>query len=227
VSDRRVRDRRSPTPLTTISGGRQTISLAPGAVRRAAAARLAVAACLGGGLLVLGLNHGPLAWLNPHPRAAFASAGAEPYLAQPAPSDPLVQLPADHQIARNDASPALYEPQAKPVQTVFARTLREPREPSQPRAAEPAHGTPARANLGRADASEPDGADSRAPVAPRPQLKVNAFPEPAPRAVDPNPAKARPVVTPRPANVLTVSPRAKGAQTSEPSEAELGLKNPW
>jgi serine/threonine-protein kinase len=107
VSGRRAGDRRSPTPLSTISGSRRTISFSPGAVRRAAAARLAVAACLGGGLLVLGLNHGPLAWLNPPPRAAFAAASAEPYLAQPAPSDPLVQLPVENQVARNDAAPAL------------------------------------------------------------------------------------------------------------------------
>jgi serine/threonine-protein kinase len=227
MSDRRARDRRSPTPLTTISGSRRTISLSPGAVRRAAAARLAVAACLGGGLLVLGLNHGPLAWLNPHPRAAFAAAGAEPYLAQPAPSDPLVQLPAENQVARNDATRALYEPHEKPAQAVFARTVREPREESQPRVAAPRpSAAPARAvNVGRVDASEPDGADSRAPVGPRAQLKVNAFPEA--RAVEPNPAKARPATTPRPANVLTVSPRAKGAQPPQPSEAELGLKNPW
>jgi hypothetical protein len=115
----------------------------------------------------------------------------------------------------------------KPAQKVFARTVREPRALSQRQApaAQPPAAIARPVTITRIDASEPDGADSRAPVGPRAQLKTDAFP--AARVVEPNPAKARPVATPRPANVLMVNPRAKAAQTSAPSEAELGLKNPW
>lgn len=194
-SDRRLGDRRSPTPLSV--SGRRTFSLTPGTVRRAAAARLAVAACLGGGLLVLGLNHGPLAWMSPRPKAAFAAEGtamAEPFFAKPAPTDPLVQLPSANPEPPPAAAaePALYDPQAKPAQPVFARTV------PTPKAVEPAAPVPAAPPKARA----PRPAPSQAPA---------ATPTPAPRA----------------ASVLTVTPRAKVAQPSEPSEAELGLKNPW
>jgi hypothetical protein len=191
-SDRRMGERRSPTPLSV--SGRRTFSMPRGAVRRAAAARLAVAACLGGGLLLLGLNHGPLAWLSPRPKAAFAEGAvmAEPFFAKPAPTDPLVQLPGANPAPPPAAEPALYDPQAKPAQPVLARTVRSPK------AVEPAAPAPVVPAKTRASRHTPSSASAATPA---PAL--------------------------RPASVLTVSPRAKVAQPSEPSEAELGLKNPW
>jgi serine/threonine protein kinase len=230
-SERHGHDRRSPTPLTTVRRGLETVSISPAAIRKAAAFRLATAAFVGAGLIALGVTQGPLSWLAPRPDAAFAlgAAKAEPYIAQPAKPEqlthaaqpelmPVVDSPA---IATAEA-PAEVKADPKPAhQQLLTRSVRQAPELAQlaRRAAEESE---TRAELEDA----PTKLANAEPKSERMHLEVAAFVDPKDAAPTTDATKAPEiVVASRPAsNVVTVRPRAKQAL---PSEAELGLKNPW
>jgi serine/threonine-protein kinase len=241
--DRRApADRHSRTPWAAVRKGLRTMSLSPSAVRKAAAVRLALAACVGGGLLVLGMSQGPLSWLAPKPESAFALAEggkSEPYIAQPATPAQLAQmnraeaLPArDSELPKRapvvDASQlaAATESEATaPANPVLTQTVRA--QPDFTQSARYAQAASARRHEAAAERLNRETAeqDAAAPAA-RAQVELASFMDlkaaPAAKAHSAQPAAAsRPVV-----NVLTVSPRSKSA-ASQPSEAELGLKNPW
>jgi serine/threonine protein kinase len=231
------------TPSAAVRQGRRTLS--PGAVRKAAALRLAVAACVGGGLLVLGVSQGPLSWLAPRPESAFAladGANPEPYLAQPASAEQVAQMnrveppvarardiqtrgssgvasasPAP-QPAATDESPATTPRAAQPV---FTRTVRSQADFTQPQPAQAAQ-QPAAVRSNRDSATND-------PPTPRAHLELASFIGNEPPALQARSAQTATTAatTARPStNVLNVSPRGKSVP-SQPSEAELGLKNPW
>jgi len=225
-SERRAADRRSPTPLATVRRGVQTMS--PAAIRKAAAFRIAMAACVGAGLLAVGVTQGPFSWLAPRPESAYALGDdkPEPYVAQPAKPEQLAQATPVHpraEVPTAAAQPAASEkPEPKSAHQQFlTRSVRQ---------------QPDLSLLARraAEESQARGVDEAASAkhskSTRTQLELASFIDPQeqelPSAADPSQARAPEVVAaPRPAsNVLTVRTRPKQAQ---PSEAELGLKSPW
>jgi serine/threonine protein kinase len=231
--ERRAADRRSSTPLAAVRRlGAMTMS--PGAIRKAAAARLALAAFVGAGVLALGLSQGPLAWLAPKPQAAFALSDddkPEPYIAQPAHeqtglaarSRDVAPIAAASAGIAVDAPPKALLTQSVRSQPDLSQPLRHGL--ALPPAAAEARGaqrdskaaSSSRAHLELASISNEKSSDSAAS-----EPRVARMPSStAPKARNAQSAAAQ-----QPADVLKVSPRMKSA-ISEPSEAELGLKNPW
>jgi hypothetical protein len=234
--NRRGNDRRSPTPLTTVRRGLETVSISPAAIRKAAAFRLATAAFVGAGLIALGVTQGPLSWLAPRPDSAFAlgAAKAEPYIAQPAKPEqlaraaqpeliPVVESPAVAVAVAAAEPPAEVKAEPKPAhQQLLTRSVRQPPELAQ-LARHAAEESDTRAE---AEEVAPTKLANAEPKSERMHLEVAAFIDPKDAVPSTDAPKASEiVVASRPAsNVVTVRPRAKQVL---PSEAELGLKNPW
>jgi hypothetical protein len=219
------------------------MSLSPSAVRKAAAVRLALAACVGGGLLVLGMSQGPLSWLAPKPESAFALADSEkpePYLAQPATPAQLAQMnraaslpsrgsefPKRAPAAASQLAAADEAVVAAPAKPVLTQTVRS--QADFPQSARYSQAASAHRHEVAATRPNREVADSEPPVPARTQMELASFMDlkAAPAAAKSHSSQAAAPVPTRPAvNVLTVSPRGKSAPT-QPSEAELGLKNPW
>jgi serine/threonine-protein kinase len=221
-AERRSADRRSPTPLATVRRGVHTMS--PAAIRKAAAFKIAMAACVGAGLLALGVTQGPLSWLAPRPESAYALGDEkpEPFIAQPAKPEQLAQaLPARAEVPAAAAQPAAQEKSdPKPARQQFlTRSVRQ--QPDLTLLARRA-----------AEQSETRGMDEAASAkhqarSTRTQLELASFidPKELPSADPSQPRAPEVVAAPRPvSNVVTVRARPKQTQ---PSEAELGLKSPW
>jgi len=237
--NRRVSDRRGSTPLSAVRSFR-TRTMSPSEIRKAAAAKIALAACVGGALLGLGLTQGPWSWLTPHPGQAYALSDEQPVEAQASHIAQLATQPKPtptHAGALPVAAPQLsaaMEPEAKPErpqqfltqgvrrQPEFAQVSRPVVLPSAEHA-QAKRAAPHTITLAQATkaAESPVVAVSKTPTR-NMKLDINSFLDPQDASALKQPSVAmQPPVTPR--AVVTVRPRPK----AQPSEAELGLKNPW